>query len=357
MTLHSLDELGFGPDFREALARLDDDTLQPARVAAEHRGAYEVLTTEGQFRSTIVGRVRHEAVSRLDLPAVGDWVAWRADGAVITHVLERRTALVRGAAGERTEPQVVAANVDTVWVVTAADNDFNPRRIERYLALVRQAGAEPAIVPNKCDLIDDPWSLIEQLGPIASSVPVATVSAEQHDGLDKLQRFLLPGHTIALVGSSGVGKSTLAGWLLGAELATTPVREGDDKGRHTTTRRELLPIEAGLGGLLIDTPGLREIAVWDAAEGIDATFDDVASVAEGCRFGDCQHADEPGCAVIEAIEGGSLSAERFESWQKLRREQAYLRRRSDARLDAEAQRKWRLMARDALEAKRLLTGR
>jgi ribosome biogenesis GTPase len=304
--------------------------LVPARVAVEHREMYLVLTAGGERTAEVSGRFLFEAASPADFPKVGDWVA-AADfpeeaKAIIHAVLPRRTCLSRRAAGRRTEEQVLAANIDTIFLVQGLDLDFNVRRLERQMVTARASGAEPVVVLNKADLVPNPEVFLEQVRQALPGVEALAASALAGDGLEGLRDRLRPGRTHVLLGSSGVGKSTLINRLLGREaLATAPVREDDSHGRHTTTRRELIALEGG--ALLIDTPGVREFQLWESDEGMDEVFADIAALAEGCRFGDCTHTREAGCAVLAALEAGTLSDGRYQSWLKLRKELAYLERR------------------------------
>lgn len=302
-----------------------DPSLTAARVVAEHRGAHEVMTADGPRWSQTTGGLRHRARSRLDLPAVGDWVALGRDGR-IEAVLPRKSALVRKAAGQRLDAQVIAANVDWIFVVTSANAEFNPRRIERYLSAIAESGASPVLVLNKTDLCDDVDALIARLGAAGTALPVARVSATQRRGWEELAHYLKPQMTIALVGSSGVGKSTLANWLLNTEAQpTAPIREHDTRGRHTTTHRELLTLPTGAA--LIDTPGMRELSLWPEEADVSAAFGDVAEIATRCRFNDCQHRGQPGCAIELALQSGELDPARFAHYQKLLREELYQRER------------------------------
>jgi ribosome biogenesis GTPase len=326
--------LGWDSTFAEAFAPLAADGLAAARVVAEHRDRYVIAGAQrAEMSAVLAGRLRHEVRSRLELPAVGDWVAVsRASSSVgvttIHAVLPRRTAFVRKVAGEQTAAQVVAANVDIALVLTALPDDVNVRRLERYLALAWESGALPVVVLTKTDLSNDVAGGIAAAQGTAPGVDVIALSSVTGEGVAALDRLLLPARTAVLLGPSGAGKSTLINRLLGTErLRTGEVRE-DGKGRHTTTQRELVRLSGG--ALLIDTPGMRELQLWDANAGLGAAFADVYALAAACRFRDCRHETEPGCAVRAAVDAGRLPAERLEHWRRLQRELAYLARRQDA---------------------------
>ena len=331
----ALAALGWDSTFAAALAPFAADGLMPARVAAEHRDRYVLAAGALDVSAVLAGRLRHDARSRLDLPAVGDWVAASrpSGGADLasTHtihaVLPRRSAFVRKVAGDETAAQVVAANVDVALVVAGLPRDVNLRRLERYLALAWESGAVPVVVLAKTDLAADVAAHVRAVREVAPGVEVVALSSVTGDGVGALQALLRPGRTAVLLGSSGAGKSTLVNRLLGADrLRTGPVRE-DGKGRHTTSHRELVRLDGG--ALLIDTPGMRELQLWDADAGLGATFADLYMLADGCRFRDCRHDSEPGCAVRAAVEEGRLPAARLAHWRQLERELAYLTRRQD----------------------------
>jgi len=340
----SLERLGWNARFAEAFASLPEPNLAPARVAREDRDRYVLIDANGERAAVLAGRLRHESSAAAERPAVGDWVAVRASGAdgdaVIAAVLPRTSAFTRKRAGDTTDEQVVAANVDTVLLVSGLDGDFNPRRIERYLAAAWDSGATPVVVLNKADLADDLDARLDEVRDVAPGVDVLAVSALAGDGVDALAPWLLPGHTLALLGSSGVGKSTLANALLGeSRLATGAVREDDSRGRHTTTHRELLLLPCG--ALLLDTPGMRELQLWADEDSLDGAFPEIAALALACRFRDCAHESEPGCAVLAAAADGSLDPERLASWRKLQRELRWLASRQDARARAEEEARWK----------------
>ena len=330
-----LRELGWTPELAENL----EPGRVPGRVAAAHRGAFDVWTGGGAVRSRLPGRLMHEG---LDV-AVGDWVGLGDD--LIRTVLPRRSAIVRNAAGLTTTAQTLAANVDVAFAVSSLGPDLEPRRIERYLVTIWESGAAPEIVLTKADRLDDPWPLVAEVEAVALGVPVHVVSAVTGQGCDALRARIRDTTTAVLVGSSGVGKSTLVNRWLGEEvMATEETRADDDEGRHTTTHRQLLVLPGG--GLVIDTPGLRELQLWDVGSAaLDATFADVEELAADCRFGDCTHTHEPDCAVLAAVESGELPGERFHSWRKLQRELRAIALRHDVLLRKEEARKWKLRAR------------
>jgi ribosome biogenesis GTPase len=324
-----LASLGWDDQLARDFQSLHAPGAVPARVIAEHRDRYVVRTAQGERAAVLAGRLRHQARSREDLPATGDWVAVdEGDGTAAIHaVLPRRGLFRRKAAGDATEAQVLAANVDVALIAAALPDDVNARRIERYLALAWESGAVPVVVLTKADLVDDADSALRGVRAIAPGVDVAAVSAFTGAGVDALARWLQPGRTAVLLGSSGAGKSTLTNLLLGEDaLRTGAVRE-DGKGRHTTTHRQLVRLRNG--ALLIDTPGMRELQLWSADAGLESAFADVEALAARCRFGDCAHESEPGCAVRAAAESGRLDPARLESWRRLRRELDWLEIRQD----------------------------
>jgi len=332
-----LEDLGWDAFFADAFEPYAADNLIPARVSARHHGPCELLTELGRMGGLPAGKLTDE-----ELPAVGDWVAVRpVEGerkAVIEAVLPRRTSFSRKEAFQRTVEQVVAANVDTVFIVTAFGFDLNPRRLERYLTAAWDSGSNPAIVVNKLDSTDDPWAELALVEPVAMGVPVHSVSAVTGEGLDELDPYLRVGATIVLLGSSGVGKSTLINRFAGHEVLETSATSAAGRGRHTTSHRELVPLSSG--AILLDTPGMRELQLWASEEVLDTTFSEIAAIAAECKFSDCSHRTEPGCAIRRALSDGGLSEERWTSYNKLQREIRALEIRKDARLRSEQRKKW-----------------
>ena len=317
-----LTDLGWKPHFDASFQPYATTGLAPARVAREDRGLYRLWTEDDVLTARVTGRFSEAARTPGDYPAVGDWVAVQQhDGgqAAICAVLPRTSCFARGAAHGLPMGQVVAANVDIIFLMTGLDGDFNPRRIERYLAAAYGTGARPVVLLNKADLCEDAAGRVEKVECLSPGVPVHAVSAADGQGLSALAPYLANGRTAALVGSSGVGKSTLINALLGADaLAVGAVRASDSHGRHTTTHRELLRLPCG--ALVIDTPGMRELRLWGDEEAAESVFADVVELARECRFPDCSHSDEPDCAVQQAISDGVLALERFDSYLKLERE-------------------------------------
>ena len=334
---------GWGPEFDEAMKPHASKGLEPARVILVYRKQLKVLSHRGEHWARTGGRMIHKADSMGELPAVGDWVAARIpeQGEALVHaVLPRRSAFVRKVAGENTEAQVLATNLDTVLVVMGLDRDFSLRRLERFMTLAWESKATPVVVLNKKDLADDLAEQTAEVQGMTRGAAIHVVSALNDEGLEPLRQLVGSGRTVVLLGSSGVGKSTLVNRLLGAQVMATGDVRDDGRGKHTTTRRELLVLPGG--GALIDTPGLREVQLWAAEEGLSKTFDDIEALAQSCKFSDCRHLAEPGCAVKAALEDGTLDEIRFESWLELQREIERLHKPGDSRGRPETKRRARL---------------
>jgi ribosome biogenesis GTPase len=328
--------LGWTPRLEAAFALLERSDLIPARVAAVHRGRLALLAAGGAISAAPSGHMKHAAATAADLPAVGDWVAVDPSAGVVHELLPRRGGIARAAHG-RAEPQVLAANVDLALVVGSLNRDLNMRRLERFLALAADAEAEALVVLSKADLSGDPAGrAIDVRAALGGCVPVLAISVVDGSGMEALRARLRPGRTAVLLGSSGVGKTTLLNHLTGEQRPTLPVRDRDDRGRHATSHRELVSLAGG--ALVIDTPGLRLPRLWEQAAGLRSVFADIDELARSCRFRDCTHGDEPGCAVAQAVADGRVPAERLAGMRKLAREEAWLATRRDERARSERKR-------------------
>lgn len=328
--------------------------IQPARVIAEHRGLYRLALGNEELAGLVPGRMTYEASSRECLPAVGDWVeVERIDGdqAVIHSVLPRTSVIVRKVAGFEAESQIVATNAGIVFVVEQLDTGPNVRRIERYLTVAWESGAIPVVVLTKSDLAIDLGEAVANALASAPGVEVHAVSSITGDGIDELRRYVGEGMTAAVLGPSGSGKSSLINALLGVDVMATKEVRWDGKGRHTTTHRQLIALPDG--GFVIDTPGMRELQLWDGDEGIDKSFSDIAVLAEGCRFSDCRHEKEPECAVLAALESGELTGDRFASYRKQLRELAAIARKKDKKLATAHAKRWKKMNKEGRARARL----
>ena len=332
--------------------------FQPGRVIIGFNYLYRVGVEGGDVEAVLAGRLKHRAESRGELPAVGDWVVLRKqpdeDRGAIVAVLPRRSRFSRRMAGNVTDEQVVAANVDVVFIVMSLDHDYSIRRLERYLLMARESGAVPVVLLTKADLCPDLPARVAETAGVAADAPIHVLSPKFNQGVEHVAGYMTGGRTATLLGSSGVGKSTIINCLAGADVQKTrEVRDADSKGRHTTTHRELVTLPGG--GLMIDTPGMRELQLWDAGESVRETFDDVEALAPGCHFTDCRHRDEPRCAVKAAVDDGRVTAGRLASYLKLQDELAYLARQQDERALIEEKRRGKIGAkalRQHLKSKR-----
>ncbi len=349
-----LDELGWDVALAAQFAPWREKPgVQPGRVAIEFNHNYRVYIDGDEIDAVAAGRLKHHAGSRAELPAVGDWVAVRKrpeeDRGAIQAILPRRSKFSRHAAGSVTDEQVVATNADVVFLVMALDQDFSVRRLERYLLLARESGASPVVLLTKPDVAPDVPARVREVAAVSGDLPVHVLSPKLNEGLEPVRAYLGVGRTGALLGSSGVGKSTIINRLVGRDiLKTREVREEDSKGRHTTSHRELIKLPGG--GLIIDTPGMRELQLWDVAGAVRETFDDIEALAAQCRFTDCRHRDEPRCAVKAAVADGRLTAARYESYLKLQDELAHLTAQQDERARIQEKRQGRIGAK-ALRAR------
>jgi len=326
-------DLGWDTYFETLWNAKREENCVPARVVSQQRGLWRVAGDFPERWAEPSGKLRKEAEEGGDWPAVGDWISVELHpgqtNAAIQCVLPRRSRFARKAAGKEIVEQVIAANIDLALIVAALDGDFNVRRIERYMAQCWESGAHPAIVLNKADACEESAEHLAEVDRIATGVPTFLVSAKTGTGLDALEAHFKKGQTIVLLGSSGVGKSTLVNRLLQENRqATHAVRESDSRGRHTTTSRQLFMLPSGV--MIIDTPGLRELQLWNAADGFPQTFADIDQLAAQCRFGDCRHENEPGCAVQAALASGMIDTGRLENWRKLQREHDFLLRKTSA---------------------------
>ncbi len=327
-----LDSLGWSPFFEKEWRKIEEHGTLPARVIEEQKGHYRVSTEKGDLWGELAGKWHQITQEGGNLPAVGDWVKIRprySEGrATVVSVLPRQSKFSRKVPGEVMQEQVVACNIDFAFLVTSLNEELNLRRIERYLTLIWDSGATPVVILTKSDLCSETESQLDAVSSVCNGIQVEAVSSISGEGLEIFETILTQGKTGVLLGSSGVGKSTLVNWLVGQALqATGEIREEDGKGRHTTTARRLIKLPQG--GLLIDTPGMRELQIWEGEEGLLNAFEDIAELTTQCRFSDCQHKTEPSCSILEALGNGTLSKERYESYDKLLKETQFHARKAD----------------------------
>ena len=322
--LINIKKYGFSESFSNGI--LQDNQLTPARILSQEKGFYRIISDKGKKLAEVSGKFQFQTTVSSDYSAVGDFVLvnWNESGnsAIIESLLPRKSAFIRKAAGGSQQEQVVAANIDIVFLCMALNNDFNLRRMERYISIAWDSGAMPVVVLTKSDLCDDLEQKLAEVSTIAFGVDVLVTTSTEENGYEELLPFISEGKTIAFIGSSGVGKSTLINRLLGKELLKTNGLRNDDKGRHTTTHRELFLLPSG--GMVIDTPGMREFGMWDNDTGIERTFMDIEQLAAQCKFRNCTHTNEPGCAIQKALTTGKLEINRWQSYQKLKAENDYM---------------------------------
>lgn len=344
-----LDQIGLTDEIKRNFEKYKENGYILGRIALEHKHLYRVWLEDGEYLCTLAGKMTYDAVNREDLPAVGDWVAVKTSPGekkgAIQAILPRKSKFSRKAAGMVTEEQIVAANIDTVFIVNSLNDDLNLRRIERYLLLAWESGANPVIILSKADLTSELEEKVHQVSSVALGVPVIAVSVLENIGTSELQGYLESGKTVTLIGSSGVGKSSLVNFLTGYQKQVVQeIRKSDDKGKHTTTHREMVQLPGG--AVLIDTPGMREVQLWQSDEGISESFADVEEYTSVCRFRDCKHNNEPGCAVWTAIHEGVLDENRFNSYKKLQKELAYIDRKVDKKAQSDEKRHWKNISKE-----------
>lgn len=351
--------LGFSSYFKEQMtAFMEESKLKncvPARVVLEHKHSYRVLAEEGEWLATVAGHFAYTSFSRVDFPAVGDWVLVEKmpgeERAIIHKLFARKSVFSRKVAGKEITEQIVASNVDIVLLVMSLNADFNIRRLERYLVAAWDSGAKPVIVLTKADLCSDVVQYVNEVEAIAFGVDIFVTSALSGEGLADIRALFTEGVTGALLGSSGAGKSTLTNALVEDELMrVSGIREDDAKGRHTTTHRELVVLPSG--GCLIDTPGMRELQLWDQGDSLSSSFKDIEEFATLCRYRDCSHQNEPQCAVQQAIYDGELEESRLQSYFKLQKELAFIERKTNTQARLDEQRKWKQISKSIKQIKK-----
>jgi ribosome biogenesis GTPase len=360
----NLEDLGWSDYFKTQFENLEiKDGLLPARISREHKGLYNIIDADGEYLTKISNKMRYSALNYGDLPSVGDWVAAKLypdeKKAIMHGMLKRKNSLSRKAvlSGRKSdtqgklEEQVLAANIDTVFLINGLDNDFSLRRIERYMTTVYDSGMNAVIILNKTDLVSNPGDYINQAATIAFGIPVIPVCGLTNSGIDDLKKYIQPGNTIVFLGSSGVGKSTIINRLFGADRQrVNSVRKSDHKGRHTTTSRELMILPDG--GILIDTPGMREFQPWKGEEDTARSFEDIEALALRCRFKNCRHESEPGCAVREAIDHGNLDPGRYKNYTRMKKEARYLENRMEVSAQLAEKRRWKAITKLQREFKK-----
>ena len=343
----NLNNYGWNETLQEEFDRISESGLTPARVSIRNKNNYLLHTTEGEVTGELSGKMLYEIEDGIiedGFPCVGDWVAVRLfpdeDKAIIQKLLTRKSKFSRKEAGVKTVEQVIAANIDTVFLIMSLNKDFNLRRLERYMVLASESNVNAVVVLSKADLCEDIEQMKNDVRTVSKEIPVHVVSSLTGEGLDELKQYFEGDKTISVMGSSGVGKSTLINALLGEEkMKVNNITEYKDKGTHTTTHRELVLLPKG--GMIIDTPGMREIQLWEGERGVEQAFDEIEELIHKCKFSDCTHTNEPGCAIQEALESGEIDEDRYKSYLKLKREAMYFERRNDKRAMITEKKKWK----------------
>lgn len=349
-----LEKYGWEEFFEKEFEQYSKKNYKAGRVAIENKSNFNIYTESGELTAEISGRFHYNAGASSDYPGVGDWVVIKVipeeRKAIIEYVLKRKNKFSRKAAGDTTDEQIIAANADIIFIVTSLNQEINLRRIERYLTLATENNAEPVLILSKSDVCENEDSKLTEVRSVASGINVHTISAKENTGIDELRKYFEGNRTVAVVGSSGVGKSTLINCLAGSEqMEVSEISLYKDKGRHTTSHRELIVLKDG--GLIIDTPGMREIQLWEGNEGISDAFADVEELSVRCRFTDCKHDTEPGCAVKKAIEDGELTVERFNNYIKLQKEARHFEIKNDKKAQIEEKKKWKKISSNAKKNK------
>lgn len=345
-----LSDFGWDDGFEENFKEFREQKLLPARVIESNRLVYKLVSGEGELMGKLSGRFRHTCRSKSEFPTVGDWVAFKPSehkGFVpIQGLLERKSRFSRKSAGKDSDEQVIAANIDTIFIVSGLDQDFNVRRLERYVTLATGSGAEFVFILNKADLCEDPEGVVEKIGCLFEGVPVYTLSALKNKGLEQITPYLKSGKTVVFLGSSGVGKSTIINWLLGEERQKTgEISDYSGKGRHITSSKNLIMLPGG--AMVIDTPGLRELQLLGSGGGLKNAFADIEALARGCKYRTCTHTNEPRCAVLMAVDEGEISEKRLENYNRLKREIEYNAQRHDARFKNKRSKFWKNVSKKA----------